>query len=508
MVKKTLAAAAVAILCALAGTTPCRGEKDTLVVGVKMNLCSLATTDSSTRQALVLSHNWADTLVYRDPATQKIVPCLAKSFRVIEPNLLEFTLRKGVRFHNGEPLDAEAVRFSMGVFQAPDSLGPNLLASFKGVSVVDGHTVRMETTLHPRPALEALANMFFIYAPDYYKRVGRQAFGKSPVGTGPYRFVSWAQPDEIRFEANPDHFGAPKCRPRIQKLIVKTIPEQMLRLESLLTGKVDLLRGGSVSPEHIEYLENSKGIVVKRADIIRNNFLIMDARGRSGVDFFTDRRVRRAVNHAINRQHIVEDVLAGCVTMNHGTTTPRHFGHEPGITVYPHDPRKARALLAQAGYPRGLGVDLYAARDESVAEAVAEDLGAVGIEVNIHWMGGHWDALFRKLRAGRLPLALLTWGSYSIMDASAILNPFFLEGDPLCQGTTPAIEEALHEADRCGSEERRRGLLSEAQKHIAEEAFWAPLYFGNSIAAMREDLDFSPAHDEIDRYFLAAWRTK
>lgn len=483
----------------------CPAGGDTLVVGIKTYLNSLSTTESSTRQTLVLSHNWADTLVYRDPYHKRLVPCLAEAFRLVGQNTFEFTLRPGIRFHNGEPLTSEAVRFSMEVFRAEDSLSRKLFQSFSPVEVIDELTFRITSTLHPRPALEVLANMLFIYPPGYYKKVGKEAFGKKPKGTGPYRFVSWNNKNEILFHSNPDYFGAPKGLPKIPKLTIRTIPEQMLRIEALLKGEVDLLRGGSVSPEHLAFLEQSEGIAVKRADIIRNYFLTMDALGRSGVDFFKDPLVRRAVNHAINRERIARDILKGCAIVNYGAATPQHFGFEPDIRTYPYDPQRAREYLSRAGYPDGFGVDFYAFRDESDAEAIAEDLKAVGIDVRMNWLGGRWDLLFTKLKAGELPLALVTWGSYSIFDASAILNPYFLEGDPLCQGTSAEIDRALREAEKCGIEERRKMLLSKAQKAIAEEALWAPLYYGNSIAAMREDLKFQPFYDEIDRFFQASW---
>ena len=495
----------IAVL-SVGAASPCIAADDTLVVGMKTVLNSLSPTHSSTRQTLVLCHNWADTLVYRDPVRKEIVPCLAESIRIREDGDLEFTLRPGVRFHNGERLTAEAVRFSMEIWKSADTISRKLFRSFTGISVIDERTVRITTSLNPSPALEILANLFFIYPPDLYRRVGAEAFGLHPVGTGPYRFVSWKSPEEIRFEANPDYFDSPKSAPGIPGLTIRIIPEEMLRIEALLKGELDLLRGGSVSPEQIHFLKQQEGITIKAADILRHYFLVMDARGRSGVDFFTDKRVRQAVNHAICRERIVKQILHGFAKVNLGAATAQHACHESNIRTYPHDPDRARKLLEEAGYPDGFSVDLYAARDESEAEAVAEDLRTVGIRTNVKWMGGQWDLLFEKLRAGRLPMALITWGSYSIFDASAILNPFFMLDDPFCQGSTPEIDRLLSEADCCTSSSKRKELLSEAQKLIAEEAFWVPLYTGNSVAAMRSDLDFSPAYDEVDRYFMARWK--
>ncbi len=485
----------------------CTAGADTLVVAMKVSFDSLCQTRSSSRQTLTLCHHWADTLVYRDPDTWDLVPCLARSYRVREGNILEFTLRPDVRFHNGERLTAEAVRYSMAVFKKPRALSRKLFRAFGEVEAVDEHTVRIPTTLHPRVAFEVLANTFFILPPRYHREVGGEAFGTRPVGTGPYRFVSWEAPSRVRFQANPDYFGGPKGRPHIPGLEIRVIPEVMLRIESLLTGEVDVIRSGSITPEQIQFLESHPDILVRRADILRNFFLVMDAKGRSGVNHFTRRLVRRAVNHAIDRDHIVEDILEGMAEVNHSPTTPFHFGYEPDIRTYAYDPDRARRLLSRAGYSNGFAVDLYAYRDESVAEAIVDDLRAVGIRASLRWMAGRWDRMFERLREGRLPMAFITWGSYSIFDASAILNHLFLEEGSLCQGTTPEIIQLLQEADRCPVEAERKTLLSRAQQLIAREAFWAPLYYGHSVAATRKELDYRPYHDEMDRYFLARWAT-
>ncbi len=480
---------------------------DTLVVAMKVSFDSLCQTRSSSRQALILCHHWADTLVYRDPDEKEIVPCLAESYRVVDGSTLEFTLRPGIRFHNGEPLTAEAVRYSMEVFRAPGALSRKLFRTFGEVEVVDERTVRVPASLHPSAALEVLANVFFILPPGYHREVGGEAFGKRPVGTGPYRFVSWELPSRVRFETNPDYFGPPKRKPHIPNLEIRVIPEVMIRIESLLTGGVDVIRSGSITPEQIQFLRSHPDIRVRGVGILRNFFLIMDAKGRSGVDYFEHRLVRRAVNHAVNRQRIVEDILQDMAELNYGAATPLHFGYEPDIRTYAYDPDRARRLLAEAGFPDGFSVAFYAYRDESVAEAVVQDLLAVGIRARLHWMVGRWDRLFGKLRGGEVPLGFITWGSYSIFDAGAILNPHFIGEGPLCQGTTPEIARLLQEADRVESEERRKDLLSRAQRLIAQEAFWAPLYYGHSVAAMRKELAYRPYYDEVDRYFLAEWHT-
>ena len=132
----------------------------------------------------------------------------------------------------------------------------------------------------------------------------------------------------------------------------------------------------------------------------------MDSMGRSGVNFFKDKRVRQAVNHAIDKNEIIQAVLKGYATPTNSATNSLHFGYEPNVASYPYDPAKAKKLLADAGYPNGFTVDYYAYRDKSVAEAISGYLTAVGIIPNMKWLGGQWDVMDKNLAAGSIPFSL------------------------------------------------------------------------------------------------------
>lgn len=483
----------------------CDGGNDTLVVAMKTRFESLSPARSTTRQTLVLSHNWGDTLIYRDPKQKELVPCLAESYRLVGTNTIEFKLRQGIKFHNGEALNAPAVKFSLELLKQPDSQIASYLNEIREAIVHNEYTLSIISSIPNRIALEVLANLLVVLPPAYCQQVKTEGFGRHPIGTGPYQFVSWKKTDEIVFRANPHYFGGPKGNAIIPYLKIVIIPEEVIGIEALITGKVDLLKSGSVSPEQLLYLKGDPHLRIRKADILRHHFLIMDSLGQSGVRYFLDRRVRRAVNHAVDKEAIVSTVLSGYANVNHSVTTPLHFGHEPDVMTYPYDPAKAKRLLAEAGYPGGFTVDFCGYRDETVFEAIAGYLNAVGIKTNLIWMGGKWDFLYEMLLAGKVPLAFINWGSYSIFDASAIMNRYFMLDDPLCHGSTPAISAILKEANRSGSQEERKSLYSGALKRIAEEAYWVPLFNGHSITAMNKVVNFEPSYDEIDRFFTASW---
>ena len=478
-------------------------QKDTLVVCLgKAQPKSLDPGVSNTRQVLTLYHNWGDTLLYRDPVSGGIVPGLAESYRILDNGDMELTLRKGVKFHNGEPFNGAAVKFSLDLLKKSDSKVSRYLANIEDVVALDDHHVRIEV-FKPIPTLSQLiANVLFIYPPGYYRKVGKAEYGRHPMGTGPYRMVSNNGFSEMDFERNPQYFGGAKGMAKIPKLKIKIIKETISQMEALIAGDVDLIRSGCVNPEQAPFLKQADQVKILSTDTLRVYFLVMDAKGRSGETPFKNKKVRQAVNHAINRDEIIQHAFGGFAVPLNSVTSPLHFGHENQATHYPYDPKRARQLLAEAGYPNGFEVDYYAINNESAAESILKDLKAVGIRARPKWMMGKWDQLYQKFQSGEIPLAFLTWGSYSIFDAGALLNHFFMADSYACYGTTPEINRLLKQANDVRQSEERAKLLSRAQKSIAEQAFWAPICSVEVISAMRKDLAFQPAVDEIDRYFL------
>ncbi len=488
-------------------TAPCLAEKkDTLVVSLGAQpIEKLNPACTASRQTLVLYHNWGDTLLFRDPAQKKIVPCLAESFHFIDPKTIEFKLKKGIRFHNGEPFSGSSVAFSLDLLKRPDSFVSRYLAGFEKVEVIDNHTIRVHISLPDPTVLDVIANILFIYPPDYYKKVGKDGFEKHPVGTGPYQFVSRSDASEVCFEANPHYFGGPKGKPAIPHLKAIILPEELLQIEALVSGRADLLRATNFYQEHVPFIIKNPHLKILSVPILRTCFVTMDATGRSGVSFFKDKRVRMAVNYAIDKDKIIQHGFNGYADRTRSVASPLHFGYEPDVRQYPYDPGMARALLKEAGYPNGFTVDFFAATNESAVESVVKELEAVGINVRLHWMGGQWPRFYEKFLQGELPMAFLTWGSYSIFDASAILNPFFMKDGPGCYGTTAEISDLLAEAGQTLDQNRRRELFSKAQKIIADQAFWVPLCTCHALSIMNRNLHFQPSYDEIDRYFSASW---
>ena len=492
-------------LALLVSVTFASKSDDTLTVAFERTMLTYDTYATSERLALILAHNWGDTLIYREPISGELVPHLATAWRFTDDTTLELDLRTDVTFHNGEAFGPDDVKATLEyITSSADLPGARTLQWVASVEVVDEDTVRIFMDAVTPTALETLALVATIYSAGYLAEEGAEAMGSQPIGTGPYRFVS-AGDNVVRFERFEDYFGGAKGQPAIANLVIRTLPEETSRIAALLTGEIEIARSGSISPDQAVTLSNRAR--VEAADILRVWYLQMDALGTSGTDVFADVRVRRAVNYAINKDEIVDVLLQGYGTVIDVPCNPSQFGCDPeAATSYEYDPERARELLAEAGYPDGFNVDLFGYRDEQVAQAIQGYLAEVGIETDLQWFGGQYDVVSQRQAAGELPMFFGSWGSSSIYDASAILDIFFASDGTYNYNESESLDQTLQEALQTVDVDERLSLYTSAIEEITEEAYWAPLYAGRVIAGVSNELEWQPSNDEIERYYLAEWR--
>jgi peptide/nickel transport system substrate-binding protein len=500
---KRIALVLVALLSclALAGKSD-----DTLNVAFERTMLTFDTFATSERLALILAHNWGDTLIHRDPETGEFQPHLATSWKFLDDTRLQLDLQTGVKFHNGEVFGPDDVKatFDYVTGSGAELPGSRTLQWIESVEVIDDDTVVIHAKEVTPTALETLALVGVIYPAGYLAAEGPGAMGSAPVGTGPYRFMGRSD-NEARFEAFGDYFGGAKGQPGVGKLVIKTMPEESSRIAALRTGEIDIARSGSISPDQGPSVRGRAR--VEGANILRSWYLQMDALGTSGVDYFTDAQVRRAINHAINKQEIVEILLSGNGQVIDTPCNPVQFGCDPAAAAhYEYDPELARELLSRAGYPNGFSVDLYAYRDQQVAQAIQGYLQEVGIDTELRWFGGQYDVVSQRQEAGELPMFFGSWGSSSIYDASSILDIFFKSDETYSYNDSATIDGALDGALQTVDLAERRRLYAQAIEEITGEAYWVPLYTGRVLAGVSNDLDWQPSSDEIERYYRANWR--
>lgn len=275
-----------------------------------------------------------------------IEPALAESWSRLDDLTVEFRLRRGVRFHDGEPLTAEAVRFSFLRQTDPARPAPNagLIAELAEVQVVDEWTVRLKTHKPDGLLLNKLPMFFKILPPAYLKQVGESGFAAKPVGTGPYRFVRWEKGREIELEAAPGYWMA--GRPSIRRLIFRFVPTAR-QVDALISGEVDMLT--DLSGLDTLRVARAPGNRVMKAEGIYAVSLIPNSRKPP----FADLRARRALAHLINPDELIRYAAKGNGRRLSGFTVPGQFGHHPAIAGYELDKSRAAKLLREAGLKPG-----------------------------------------------------------------------------------------------------------------------------------------------------------
>ena len=311
-----------------------------------------------------------DSLVGRD-GEGKIVGELAESWRALDDKTWQLKLRRGVVFHNGEPFNAEAVRFTFQRVLNPEQKSPNraTISEVERVDVVDDLTVNLVLKSAYAPFLARLID-FPMVPPKYTAEKGNSGLALRPVGTGPFRFAALVKDDHMVVEAFDRHWRGP---PRVRRVIYKPIPEPFTRAAALRNGEVDLIT--TVPPNLAAELEKAPGIRVQRVPSTWQIYLGLNAFRKP----LSDARVRQALNYATDVDAIIKNVMDGNGRRQEGPFTPNVFGFDPSVKGYAPDAARARRLLAEAGYPDGLDIvlDAPAGRYQGDKE-IAEALGASG----------------------------------------------------------------------------------------------------------------------------------
>lgn len=452
-----------------------------------------------------------DQLFFRDPKTLRPVPNLAESLKPLDDMTWELRLRPHIRFHNGEPLDAKAVKFTLErIVQAESkSLYRHMLSWLKEVEVTGDLSLRLHAH-RPVPSLSDMLTRLHVLPPRYLKDVGDVRFGEAPVGAGPYRVVSWKRSEPLVVERNEEYGGGPKGYPSIRKITFHAMPDPAERIDKLLSGEVHIARKFTVKQAR---LLNHAGIArVSAKPTPRVVVLQMDGDGRASKTPLNDRRVRRAINYALPVDEIVEAVLEKFAGRAQAGLTPLHFGYDAGILPRPFDLQKARGLLNDAGYGEGFEIPLNFSQSilpeaEPLSTLIAEHLEKLNLKVRFRRFPDAQE-FYANLRQGKLEgLTLLTSGNRASFDADAVFHPFFHTGQPLAYNTSPELDKFLDEGRTTIDPERRKAIYSALQKLIVDQAYWVSLYGPYVIEGVNRKLKYEVSSDELMPLFSATWNT-
>lgn len=498
--KTTIAASA---LLAAAGSAWADKASGTLNVAFTKELENVDSYFNSAREGVVLMRAIWDGLIYLDPVTNEYKGNLAESWTWVDDTTLEFKLRQGVKFHNGEPFNADDVVYTVN-FVAKEENGVKTQRNvnwMKSAEKIDDYTVRIYLKDKFPAAIEYLAGPVAIYPNEYYAEVGPSGMGLKPVGTGPYKVTEVVPGQHFVLEKNENYFDGPKGQPTIEKVDIRTIPDVNTQMAELFSGTLDLI--WQVPADLAERLSSMEQFTVANESTMRVGYLAMDAAGRSGSDNpFTKLKVRQAVNYAIDRNTLVSALLKGKSQVIWTPCFPSQFGCDQDVTHYDYNPEKAKELLAEAGYPDGFTTEFYAYRDREYAEAIALYLNAVGIKTDFKML--QYSALREINMKGEVPISFQTWGSYSLNDASAMVSQYFKHGS-LDDARDDQVLADLNVADSATDPEVRKEYYSKALKRIADQAYWAPMFSYNTNYVFTKEVSYTPTPDEVLRFTTMTW---
>jgi peptide/nickel transport system substrate-binding protein len=404
-----------------------------------------------------------------------MTPSLAESWTVSPDGLVyEFVLRRGAKFHTGDPVTSEDVKFS---FERYRGTSYKLLRdSVAAVETPDASRVRF---LLKRPWPDFMTfyagttGAGWIVPKKYLERVGDEGFKKAPVGAGPYKFVSFTPGVELVVEAFDQYWRKP---PSVKRLVLKAVPDETTRLAALKRGEVDIAY--AIRGELADQLRRTPGLTL-RAFVGQATFWIYFTDQWDPKSPWHDRRVRLAANHALDRQTMNQAELLGFAKLT-GSIIPSNFEFYWQPPGYAYDLAKAKQLLAEAGYPNGFDAGDYVcdAAFTNIAEPAINYLRGVGIRAKLRPLE---RAAFFKGYADKKHKGLIQGASGAFGNAPTRIEAFVAGGGTYVYGSYGDIDGLVREQATELDQKRREATLHRIQQLIHDKALFAPLWLGSGM---------------------------
>ena len=436
-----------------------------------------------------------DRLVDRDPKNYKPAPMLATGWKIINDTTWEFTLRQGVKFHNGEPFNAASVKATMDYIKDPANKTHYLprWALVKEVQVVNDSTVRFITE-KPWPGLidRMAATDFLPMPPKALREQGVQALAAKPIGTGPFKFGQWVRDERLVLEKNPDYWQGV---PDLNKVTFRYVPEFSARLAALLAGEIDIVK--DVPPHTVEMVDRSGRAKVRATVSSRINYLAL-VNLKPGP--MQDLRLRKAIHHAVNVDELIQQVLRGRATKMCGPLSSLNVDYSPKLECIKHDPARAQALFKEAGVdPTKLTLTLDSPTgryplDKDVSLAIAAQLQRVGIKVNVRvneW-GTHLDKIKNRTTGD---MFFLGWGP--ALEAQGTIEQLFQTAPTYSSyGGNKPLEAKIAQAVITVDPKRRLAAWAEIQQIVHDEVPWVFLWQQHDLYGVAAWIEWKPRADE------------
>jgi peptide/nickel transport system substrate-binding protein len=438
--------------------------------------------------------NWGEYLIYK-ATSGDLGPGLATSWKMSpDGKEIEFTLRKGVKFHSGDLLTAKDVAFSFERLRTKNPLGKTRLKSMERFEVIDDYHFKIylkvpDVTFIPNRGNAAIVSK------SYYDRVGEDEFMKHPVGTGPYKFVRHVPGEYVDIERFEDYWGK---KPSVEEARFLFVPEGSTRVAKLKAGEADII--ADCPYPMVKDIQKYPGLKIIKFSPFQPTISVNFATRNTNTPWH-DKRVRLAIAYAIDCDAIVNNVLQG-IPDRWVFLAPHELGYDPDLKRYPYNPQKARELLAEAGYPQGFDLKLYwpitgrypMARE--VAEVIAAYLETVRIRTKL--IGQEWAAFMQGARAAKAAGAEAEYVSIFPTPRSGGPDPtYFLQLAFSSDGMfsvyyNPEVDKIIAEARTIVNDTKRGELIKKAVKIIHEDVASIPIFTMVAVYAMKANIDFKP----------------
>ena len=446
---------------------------------------------NSTGADYVVTDNFIEHLLYMAP-DGKLGPGLATSWTVSpDGKEMEFTLRKGVKFHTGDLMTTKDVVFSFDRGKTKNPTHAVRLKSVDRVTVIDDYRFKI-TFKEPDSSFMANRCGAPIVSKSYYDRVGEDTFSKNPVGTSPYKVIRYVPGEYVDIERFEDYWGK---KPSVKEARFYFVTEDTTRIAKLLAGEVDIIN--ACPYPYVREVEKSKDLKLVKFEACQTAPSILFHNFNPNTPWYK-KQVRLAMAYAIDSKAIIKSVLQG-LPNHYPFLAPWELGYDPSIQDYPYDPKKAKELLAQAGYPNGFEFKLYweitgrypMARE--IAEAVAAYLEAVGIRTTL--VGEESLAHYQRVRAAKKRsdaevVVCRTFGRSSEPSYSLALH--FGSDGANGSYSNPEFDKMVAEARATVNDARRGELIKKAVKFLHDDVARIPICDIVAFYAMKKNIDFTP----------------
>lgn len=434
-----------------------------------------------------VSDNIYEMLLERNGQTGEMEPRLAAELpENIDENTWRFTLREGIEYTNGEPFNADSVVATIEHLLDPDYASEQLgfYEGISGAEKVDDYTVDIKTEAFD-PVLPARMSFMKIAPAEY---LSDPDFATNPVGTGPYKFESRTPGEEVVLVANPDYWdGAPE----IDRVVLRTIEDENARLSALKSGEVQLVT--NLPPDFAEEVPQFLHVPGAENVNVRLNNQEPDA-------ITADVRVRRALNLAIDREAIADELFSGYASpLNCSTIPPAAFGYNPNLTGYPYDPEEAKRLLEEAGVA-GETITFISTpgrwlKGNEVGEFIASEWEAAGLKVDLQFL--EWekylDAIFAEQNK---PPALYHSSSNDLLDADRQIASYYDSDSGLAAYQNDRVDELADAARKEPDEEVRLGMYEELTQIACDDAAFVFVVNVEDTYGAAAELSWTPRSDQ------------